>query len=605
MRNLSFVSSFILAVLVCAFGVRYKAEAASFSKADLYLEGLSRPMADILEFDVYLAHGEAEATVEVRGFTVTGESFDKLIPIKASAAGKYRDAEGNYFNTARCVRQDRSGVPLSGEKPVLLHNGFFLFYRDMDLPLGVHKIAFELRSFVKGQQTALIRTPLTQVTITQEPRTKSRLVMLRTLKDGEEPQINETVSEEPDPILPGKNRRVGTQVLEFPLETPLTGGWYRKKIDAWETGNVRVLENIADVRNGPYTEADLEPLLPGADEIAPAPELLENLSPTGHIRYATNRNLIAGKQFVTDTSRFGNEPTTLRTGSAFFHIPTKDHKMGTLELPKGNKGGFAISELFEIPEKDFYQREIHDRIGYGSRDVLLYVHGFNNTMDFAALRYMQFVHDIRFRGLPLAYFWPSEGSGSVGAYKRDEVRAAQSAAPLADFLVNLVEQHTKAKVPGKIHLLAHSMGNRVLLNAVHLAKDRIEKITGQNSKPFGSVVLAAADVDLVDFNIVIPATVELSDTVYNYHCEDDVALTVSRGLHVAKRLGEQAVHEKGVIDVDTKNANTSLIGHDYYVSNTPLLYDLTMVFTLGTPIAERITVRGRRNEKGLVEFYFP
>lgn len=582
--------------------------AASFSKADLILEGLSQTMADILEFDLYLAEGEQKATVEVRGFTLSGDDLEIITPIKASNLGNTRDDEGNYLNTTECVRQDRKGNPLPGLRPIILHNGFYLLYRNMSLPEGVHKVAFEMKAYVNGVETATVRTPISEVTITKEARKKSRFALWRTIKEGEEIRPDETVNEEPDPKNPGKNRRVGKYMVYFDLENPLEGGWYRKKIDSWDTGIVRVLENIADVRNGPFTDADLELVLPGADEIAPAPELVDEPSNLGHLLFATNRNLLDDTKFIYNSSRYGTEPSELRTGSTFLHIPVEAHEMGRLEQPgRGEdpdpKKHFIVSSLYESPEKEFYKKEIHDRIGYGSRDILLYVHGFNNDMNFASLRFMQLVHDLRFQGLPIAFIWPSEGSGTVSAYKRDEQRAAMSAAPLADFLVQMVEQHAKAKVPGKIHLLAHSMGNRVLLNALHLARDRISRNFGDAYKPFSNVMLVAADVDIVDFNALIPSTVELSDAVWNYHCAEDKALMFSRGLHVAKRLGEQAVFERGVIDIDARKANTGLIGHDYYVTHTPLLYDIAMLIR-GTPLADRVTIK-RKVTNGLFEYVFP
>jgi esterase/lipase superfamily enzyme len=70
-------------------------------------------------------------------------------------------------------------------------------------------------------------------------------------------------------------------------------------------------------------------------------------------------------------------------------------------------------------------------------DILIYIHGFNTTFDFAVLRLAQVVHDIQFSGVPVAFSWPSHGS--TWSYDADEANALRSVEALAETLLTLVE----------------------------------------------------------------------------------------------------------------------------------------------------------------------
>ena len=127
----------------------------------------------------------------------------------------------------------------------------------------------------------------------------------------------------------------------------------------------------------------------------------------------------------------------------------------------------------------------------GPNDVLVFVHGFDNTFDDAVLRVAQLQYDLQFPGHAIAFCWPSQGSESVDAYKADADQAESSAAALADLLRTLLAATAAGgdSKPPQIHLIAHSMGNRILLNAMYdLASSGAFK---DRAKPFGQIILAA------------------------------------------------------------------------------------------------------------------
>ena len=92
--------------------------------------------------------------------------------------------------------------------------------------------------------------------------------------------------------------------------------------------------------------------------------------------------------------------------------------------------------------------------------ALVFVHGFNVSFDEALQRAAQLRRDLNYDSALFVFSWPSRGS--MWRYGTDLDSAAAAAKSLAEFLA-AVEHATGAE---KIHLVAHSMGNRVLLPAL-------------------------------------------------------------------------------------------------------------------------------------------
>src|SRR5262249_687546 len=161
-----------------------------------------------------------------------------------------------------------------------------------------------------------------------------------------------------------------------------------------------------------------------------------------------------------------------------------------------------------------------------AQDVLLYIHGFNTDFEFAVLRAAQLKCDLEFPGTAMAMSWPS--AGEVGKYQQDRQRVEQSAAALADVLQGLIGAAASQPLNGKeskLNLLAHSLGNDLLLRAVSELK-----MSGRlpDGRVFGQVVLAAPDVGALEFNNLLPYVIEHSERVTYYYCTRDIALAMSR-----------------------------------------------------------------------------
>jgi esterase/lipase superfamily enzyme len=242
------------------------------------------------------------------------------------------------------------------------------------------------------------------------------------------------------------------------------------------------------------------------------------------------------------------------------------HRPGQIErasFGKDNPNYHFTVAAFRGLEGAEFQSEIAShlsgRIG-SNRDVLVYVHGFNTSYDEARFRLAQVVTDGRFGGVPVLFTWPA--SGSLFDYEAAKESASASRDQLAQTLMEL------ADLPdvGRIHILAHSMGCWLTMEALH--QDAVAGKPDLGGK-LGDVMLAAPDIDVGVFRSQIAklSTSHISVLVSS----NDKALTLSR--HLAgdrprvgsldpSSAGDRAVLDSlGVRVYDVSGESVGLVGH--------------------------------------------
>jgi esterase/lipase superfamily enzyme len=249
------------------------------------------------------------------------------------------------------------------------------------------------------------------------------------------------------------------------------------------------------------------------------------------------------------------------------------HEAGVIERPSfGSENParhFVVAGSRTLDEAAF-QRElathISGRIG-SNRDVLLYVHGFNTSYDEARFRMAQIAEDGRFGGVPVLFTWPS--SSSLLAYGSDK----ESATASRDSLERLLRLMSEAPGVGRIHILAHSMGTWLAMEAL---RERAIAGSPDLNGRLGDIMLAAPDIDLTVFRQQIsrldPSHVSI------FVSAKDRALSVSRRLAGDRpRLGaldprnpedRAALEQLGVRVYDLSGESTGIVGHGTY-ANAP------------------------------------
>lgn len=199
--------------------------------------------------------------------------------------------------------------------------------------------------------------------------------------------------------------------------------------------------------------------------------------------------------------------------------------------------------------------------------ALFFLHGFNVTFEEAAIRAAQLGCDLAVPGATAFFSWPSRGK--VVAYPADEATIEASEPAIADFLVEFA---TKSGAE-KVHVIAHSMGNRGLLRALQRIAANAET---QGKVKFGQFFLAAPDVDrdlFLDLARLYPAH---SERTTLYASDGDLPVHLSSKLHDAPRAGYFTPYTV-VPDVDTiavPDFDVDLLGHGYFAQADALLHDM-------------------------------
>ena len=201
-----------------------------------------------------------------------------------------------------------------------------------------------------------------------------------------------------------------------------------------------------------------------------------------------------------------------------------------------------------------------------NRDVLIYVHGFNTSLEEARFRLAQLVVDAKFGGVAVLFTWPSKAA--LLAYGADK----ESATASRDAYLNLLNDLADTPGIGRIHILAHSMGTWLTMETL-----RGEALAGSPDLhgKLGNVMLAAPDIDLSVFKQQIS---QLDPSHFSvYVSKDDRALQVSASIQGDRRLGSldpvptttaTSSKRSGSASMTFPISATNLIGHDNY-TNAP------------------------------------
>jgi esterase/lipase superfamily enzyme len=217
-----------------------------------------------------------------------------------------------------------------------------------------------------------------------------------------------------------------------------------------------------------------------------------------------------------------------------------------------------------------------------AQSALVFVHGFNVSFDEALQRGAQLARDLNFDGPLFVFSWPSQGS--VLRYGTDRASADAAVARFVDFLGQVAD----ASGAEKIHLIAHSMGNRVLLpGLVKIAGDP----AGRLRPRIGEVVLAAPAVPEADFAAWLDSIVAHGiDRFTLYASSADVAMKAGWFREWGTTLagyaanGMPLLHDR-VHSIDiTKAAAPGLmeLNHDVFASNPVMSEDIRQVLQQGS-----------------------
>ncbi len=293
--------------------------------------------------------------------------------------------------------------------------------------------------------------------------------------------------------------------------------------------------------------------------------------------YVTDRN--EDTKAKQPGARYGTQHGALSFGTCIVTIPDK-HKMGELEAPsiwtfdfKEDPAKHVILTAVNPVGKDQFYNDLNASMTT-THEAFVFIHGYNTTFEDAARRTAQIAYDLKFQGAPIFYSWPSRGT--LQGYAADEESIQWSTEHIKNFIKE-VAALTNAQT---IHLIAHSMGNRGLTEALIELSGELQ--TAQRQK-INQIVLAAPDINATIFKEQIaPRIVPLGQQITLYASSRDVALFISKLFHDFPRAGEAGsniVLVDGIQTIDASSVNSvnsDLFNHGYPFALTVLadIYEL-------------------------------
>lgn len=302
------------------------------------------------------------------------------------------------------------------------------------------------------------------------------------------------------------------------------------------------------------------------------------------ILYGTDRKISPDDDWE---KYYSSERGKLLYGVAQVSIP-KEHKLGEIERPgffsSKEKIGehVVISELEDISKEKFL-KILQNKLGHvKEHDILIFIHGYNVIFADAIRRTAQLSYDLDFKGVPMAYSWPSQGD--TEKYFKDESSVQYTVPHLVAFLQEIIDNKNKAN----IHILAHSMGTRALSNAL---KEISFLYKGKHV--FKNIILAAPDLDKDVFEVsIFPYIRKTTDKITLYASSDDSALKFSNGIHGGNRIGQGGDNIfvfNGLDTIDATGIDTSFLslGHSYFAEKEILVNDLKEVIYKSLPPSKR------------------
>ena len=317
----------------------------------------------------------------------------------------------------------------------------------------------------------------------------------------------------------------------------------------------------------------------------------------------TDAQAVTGKDFFAVTSRLPD----CRSGEVLLTNQRADRvryaKFSAPQTIKPAKGKerIIVPTAFQ-PEADWWLG-LRDAANLRQGRVLLYVHGFRETIESSSKDTVQIAALTKFDGPVIMYSWPSQGR--ILGYAADETNMYWDERNFRHFLQKLAREPWVKEIV----VVGHSMGARLVIPAIEYIDANSSNADSSN---ISNIILASPDVDRQDFERDIAEEVLAARRVNNdrritvYTSSNDKALALSRTIHGYPRLGspycfdpfeaadlkasgkfERCYASKSVYDVapsksglaiiDTSDVSRGSTGHSDYLQSATACRDFAAV----------------------------
>jgi len=272
---------------------------------------------------------------------------------------------------------------------------------------------------------------------------------------------------------------------------------------------------------------------------------------------------------------FGSEPDDqMHFGKRVVRIPTT-HRPGELGSPLWRRLLSGVDDRISVDPAtvlapDAFTSDVRRFLAGldpSDRNILVYLHGFNTSFDEAAARAAQLGFDLKVPGITAFYSWPSRGN--LSGYVSDLSAIEASEGQIAEFLVKVSQLAER----GKVHIIAHSMGNRGLLRALYHATTQAALRSGAR---FGQIFLSAPDVDAKVFKELAGVYPLVAEHTTLYVADQDKAIAALEWLTDEVRAGgaPPVLVMPGIDTIRVHGTSLFRLGHSYFAEEPAVLRDI-------------------------------
>ncbi len=219
-------------------------------------------------------------------------------------------------------------------------------------------------------------------------------------------------------------------------------------------------------------------------------------------------------------------------------------------------GDWSITSVDTVPVGESFAA------GKSRRDVLVYVHGFNQSFETAALDAARLSEGLEFRGETMLFSWPSKNSLMSYMYDRESAMWSR------DALEGMLDELIVDPSVGQVHIIAHSMGTMVAVEALRQLYDRR---AASMTHRFGAIVLASPDIDMDSFTSSVARLGAMSRKITVLTVANDRALGTMRDM--AGGVTRVGIAEKprlealGIRVIDASDYDGGGLNHDLFMTN--------------------------------------
>ncbi|EHK67118.1 alpha/beta hydrolase [Achromobacter arsenitoxydans] len=333
--------------------------------------------------------------------------------------------------------------------------------------------------------------------------------------------------------------------------------------------------------------------------------------------YATNRAVIIESRqpfysiFPSDTLRLGVAKVQVGDGTLSWE------QLRQLSTSPSQRGRPVLSlermeELVALPPQSDAENSPEAQALFGvinkaldvsqHRDLIVYVHGFNNAVWRGTAQAAQFHHFTGRQAVVLAFLWPS--AGSLLSYATD-VRSARASVPAFARLIEMLARNTNAE---HINILAFSAGARIASEGLATLARPQEGESREALRArlrLGQIYFAAPDEDTYRFVTDLRQYIDLTERVSLGANLGDRALRFAARHQRASRAGRPSADDLTEEQIEFVNAASQRLNfdmirvdprnipdlhrraHSFWFTNAWVSSDVLMQFLWHKPPAER------------------